>query len=201
MKNWLSALFSSRTRAGRSAVEKALVDLRLQYVPTFQAMRPFLEAELRRARRHERPLVVLVITLDYFVGDLATNGGPRSHGNGATPHANGGGPGDAWRDAEMSFMLLGELLHATLREEDLVAYAAGSHRFIVCLPESEAGGARGAVDRIGRLLRQRTGSGVRSGFACYPDDALTLGDLIAHAESALTTGTETPELTILREVL
>jgi hypothetical protein len=53
-----------RRRTDRARLEAALVDVQLQHLPTYVEMRPSLEAELRRARRYERPLSIIVATLD-----------------------------------------------------------------------------------------------------------------------------------------
>jgi hypothetical protein len=58
----------------RSAGEQSLL-AEAAGVPSFQELRPLFERELRRARRYERPLSLLVLALD--TGSVATTGMPK----------------------------------------------------------------------------------------------------------------------------
>ena len=183
----------------------------LPMIPTFQELRPALDGELRRSRRYERPLAVLVVVPDVEPlptvngnGSSSGNGSSIGHsvpnGNGARAHgvhdahgASNGGPGGHeinsaivpvyW--AQLRFLMLGSLLCGTLRESDVVSYAAELHEFVALLPECTGAAARQAVDRLHQVYSNRMAIGVRAGIAVYPADGLTLDDLLDHARRAL----------------
>jgi hypothetical protein len=179
----------------------------LPTIPTFQELRPALEGELRRSRRYERPLAVLAVVPDLGApltgngnGNGNGNGGHGHNGNGAR-HANGSGNGRAasygggsdiangvlrplyW--AQLRFLMLGSLLCGTLRESDVVSYAADVHEFVALLPACKGDAARQTVERLHQIYSSRMGTGLRAGMAVYPADGLTLDDLLEHARRAL----------------
>jgi hypothetical protein len=173
----------------------------LPMVPTFQELRPALEGELRRSRRYERPLAVLVVVpaLGPLVSAAANGRGTHS-GNGLPHDADAVGTGE-WGAAgdhevadtvvrplfwaQLRFVALGSLLYGTLRESDIVSYAAELQEFVALLPECDGAAAHRAVDRLHQLYTSRIGSGLHAGMAVYPADGLTLDDLLAHARRAL----------------
>jgi hypothetical protein len=188
----------------------------LPTIPTFQELRPALEGELRRSRRYERPLAVLVVVPDlgpplagagHFTGDGTGNGRGHGNGNGSNApngngahHANGSGNGrtahSAGSDiangvlrplywAQLRFLMLGSLLCGTLRESDVVSYAADVHEFVALLPECKGDAARQTVERLHQIYSSRMGTGLRAGMAVYPADGLTLDNLLEHARRAL----------------
>jgi hypothetical protein len=176
----------------------------LPSIPTFQELRPALDGELRRSRRYERPLSLLVVVpavdqlppLGNGVRPHNGNGNGNGHDAGDS-HANGGGhgaPGDHeiadavmrplfW--AQLRFLMLGSLLCGTLRESDVVSYAAEFHQFVALLPECDRAAAHRTLDRLHQLYATRMGIGLRVGVAAYPADGLTLDDLLEHARVAL----------------
>jgi hypothetical protein len=184
----------------------------LPTIPTFQELRPALDGELRRSRRYERPLAVLVVVPDVGPplngngkgnGAHAHNGnGAHAHGGNGAHHTNGAGNGRApygagddiangvlrplyW--AQLRFLMLGSLLCGTLRESDVVTYAADVHEFVALLPECKGDAARQTVERLHHIYSSRMGIGLRAGMAVYPADGLTLDDLLDHARRALAT--------------
>jgi hypothetical protein len=184
------------------ATPQAVVAAQLKYVPTYQAVRPSIEAELRRARRYERPLAVVVATLDHPA--FATASSEPSGNAGAVagqPMPEDSDEADKRRalfDVHASLLLLGDLLQGSVRETDIVAYAPARHRFVVCLPECDGESASLAVERVGRLFRERTAHRLLAGVAAYPPDALIVDDLIAQAVNTLAAPFPAPSLTIVR---
>lgn len=199
----LRRLGAERWTAGSTSVLA-----QLPTVPTFQELRPALDGELRRSRRYERPLAVLVVVPD--VGPPLTtnvNGNGNGNGNGSHAHSgngahhsnangNGGGVylggGDIangvlrplyW--AQLRFLMLGSLLCGTLRESDVVSYAADVHEFVALLPECKGLAAQQTVERLHQAYSSRMGIGLRAGMAVYPADGLTLDDLLDHARRSL----------------
>jgi hypothetical protein len=152
-------------------------------MPTYRELRPLLDAEVRRCRRYERPLAVLV---------FAPKTPPVVNGNGANGAAhpeNGNGrhhaaaSADPWLNFSMQlgFLLLGTVLRGTLRETDIVAYAPETDDFVVLLPEADATAATRAVERLSALFYERSSLVLRVGTALYPADGLTLDDIVEHA--------------------
>lgn len=182
----------------------------LPMIPTFQELRPALDGELRRSRRYERPLAVLVVVPDVeplptVNGNGSANGNGAANGTGARTHGgngahdpngagNGGSGGNGGHEinaivpvywAQLRFLMLGSLLCGTLRESDVVSYAAELHEFVALLPECTGAAARQAVERLHLVYSNRMAIGVRAGIAVYPADGLTLDDLLDHARRAL----------------
>lgn len=123
-------------------------------VPTFHELRPLFERELRRARRYERPLSVLVLGFARTV-DSAQN---------------------ALRVAK-----LGGLLQDALRETDLVGCIAETVELAALLPEADASTAARGSERIRQLWAEEDKGHLVAGAATYPADGLTLDDLVASA--------------------
>jgi hypothetical protein len=171
----------------------------LPMIPTFQELKPALDGELRRSRRYERPLAVLVVVPDVDPLPSANGNGARTNvGIGARvshgAEAVGGTPGAHEIDdalirplfwAQLRFLVLGSVLCGTLRESDVVSYAAELQEFVALLPECDGAAARRAVERLHALYASRMGIGLRAGVSVYPADGLTLDNLLANARSAL----------------
>jgi hypothetical protein len=181
---------------------QAVVAAQLRYVPTYHAVRPSIEAELRRARRYERPLAVVVATLDH--PSFATASSEPFGNAGAvaseplTEDADEGNKERSLFDVRANLLLLGDLLQGSVRETDIVAYAPVRRRFVVCLPECDRESACLAVERVGRMFREWTTHRIRAGVAAYPPDALIVDDLIAQAENALAAPSPALSLAVLR---
>lgn len=176
---------SQQWAAGDSALRG-----RLASILTFQELRPALEGELRRSRRYERPLALLTLVPDVttpppFARTATGNGNGDGNGHG-DDSGNGRHPLAASPYAtQLRFLLLGSILCGTLRESDIVGYDAERHEFCALLPECDTASATGMVTRLHRTYLERTGDGVRAGIARFPEDGLTLDDLLAQARVAL----------------
>lgn len=129
--------------------------------PTFEEIRPLFELELRRARRYERPLGLLIL---------------------------GFGPADDEARRPHRLARLGSLLHEGLRETDLVCYLADHGEFAALLPEADAATAAKGYRRIRELWSAGNASSLSGGAATYPLDGLTLDDLLARARRSLSDG-------------
>lgn len=187
----------------------------LPTTPTFQELRPAIEGELRRSRRYERPLAVLVIAADIEavsvlngtrgVGDHSNgiDGASKSNGVGvrhdseplgAQSYAFTTGLGAAVEQplywAQLRFQMLGAVLCGTLRESDIVCYAVEVDEFVALLPECDESAARRAIGRLHALYFSRMGSGLRAGLAVFPRDGLTLDDLVIYAREARALATQ-----------
>src|SRR5918996_41986 len=136
-------------------------------MPTYNELRPIIDAEVRRCRRYERPLTVVVLAPQIAAGTNG-HGGNGAHAENGNGKSKGAGAPDLWGafSMQLGFLLLGSILRGTLRETDIVAYGAEKHHFVLLLPEVDATGALGAV------------------IASYPKHGLTVDDLIEHARSS-----------------
>jgi hypothetical protein len=140
-------------------------------VPTVREVLPRLSTELDRARRHSRPLSIVVFGLDPVATDMG-HSRVRDGSVGQTPTA--------------LFPLLSALLAPSLREAlrqtDIVSYATREAQSLVALPETTADGARRTVDRLLRMSSIQVLSPLRVGLASFPDDGWTLEDVLLRAE-------------------
>lgn len=143
-------------------------------IPPYRQMIPLVAAELRRSRRYEHPLSVVVLA-------------PERR---SLPGGNGNGKGSldaplhAAHSAHATFFLLGSLLRDTMRGSDIVAYAAEQHLYAAFLPESDERGASRAVRRLDRMFHDRSAFGLRAGIAEFPKDAFLVEDLFDQAREA-----------------
>jgi hypothetical protein len=159
-----------------------------------------LAAELDRARRYQRALSVAVLTTRSGSPPVTWNGSALNGstapqptlpalGNGQPARTEGRPAHSATvlvetRIPQVVSLLAGSILNDALRESDTVWYEAAKNRFVIGLVESDREQSRGALCRIAALMRSRLGVEVRAGTGCFPEDGLTLDDLITSAEDA-----------------
>lgn len=147
-------------------------------VPGFRQALPRLAAEFGRARRYQHALTIALFGTDGFapaggVDPLATAG------NGA----NGASAASA-QIAPPGLLpaVLASVLRESTREEDVVTYAASLGRCIVAMPETDGAQAQQAVSRLRELGIRRLLCPVHASLAAFPQDGLTLEELIRQAE-------------------
>src|SRR5436190_1056657 len=96
-------------------------------VPTLRQALPALTAELERARRYDRPLVVVLVTDDRSPSSRNESGlgdGPHGETRRALP------PGSPLVTA-----MIASVVREIVREADLVAFAAALGQCVVLMPE------------------------------------------------------------------
>lgn len=147
--------FSRKWAPGSGALVFRSGDPGADRFPTVQELRPLFERELRRARRYDRPLSVLVLALR---ATEETDDPPAS-------------PPD----------LLGELLQDALRETDLVGCLRGTGEYAALLPEADAPAAARGAERLRKLWGARNAAALAAGAATYPADGLVVDDLLERA--------------------
>jgi hypothetical protein len=140
-------------------------------VPTLREALPRLHSELDRARRHSRPLSIVVFGLDPVASDIG-----RSH---VTSESDG-------QTTTGLFPLLSALLAPSLREAlrqtDIVSYTTREAQSLVALPETTAEAARRTINRLLQMSAIQVLCPLRIGLASFPDDGWTLEDVIVRAE-------------------
>jgi hypothetical protein len=155
-------------------------------VPTFRRMLPQLAVELRRARRFERPLAVVVLSpeLDTLPGRSTTwikvSARPAN-----------------WNLTQ--YLLLGSFLRNATREIDVVTAVPESLLYASLLPETTKEGAVGAIARLRQGFLQCGGVGLRSGVAEFPLDGFTIEDLYNSALLQWQTAEPTQSLGEIRQ--
>jgi hypothetical protein len=140
-------------------------------VPTYRQAIPTIAAELRRARRFEHPLTVMVVSPHDPTGaaERAMRGFALRPRVEATPPL---------------YFLLGSLLGNVLRETDILSAAPEVLSYVVVLAETEQAGADDAARRIREAFRGCAGVELRVGTATFPADGVTLEALFASASEA-----------------
>lgn len=162
----------SRGSSGAMLAKEALLGAQTAGVPIYREALGALSLELRRARRYERPLAVVVL-------------GPDS------PRAMIGRPNNRNADlqvppsAHLIFFLLGAFLRDSMRETDIVTYAAEHHLYVAVLPETTKQQVSRAICRLGQVFYDRTSMLLQVGVADFPKDGLTIEDLLSSAHQSL----------------
>jgi hypothetical protein len=138
-------------------------------IPVYRQTVPRLEAELRRARRYERPLSMLVLGAEPIRRKV---------------HLSWGGEAAVPVTAEVEpvlFAFLGGFLRSSLRETDLLASVPESLRYVAFLPEVDGDGAEEAAGRLRADFFELASVHLRAGIAEFPRDGFTIADLFQNA--------------------
>lgn len=146
-------------------------------ISAFRQSVPALTAEMARARRYKRPLAVVMLGLaddslpEHVYRLVGENG-----------NDNGAGKQILSRTTQLVSFVLGFILRDTLRESDIATYSAADDRYILLLVESTRSQAQETVQRLNQLFYQRVYAHLRAGIAEFPDDGLTLDELVTGAQ-------------------
>lgn len=137
-----------------------------------------LMAELGRARRYEHDLSIVVLST-----------APLSDAEPQSDRLSGnGGSTIETHLPQVVALITAAALREVLRESDVVHYQPSQNRFILALAESGGEEARGALRRIQAFCRSHLRLEVQAGASRFPEDGLTLDDLVrvaAHRMSGL----------------
>jgi hypothetical protein len=140
---------------------------------------PLIDRELRRARRYEHPLGILVLTLaDGLTPDArrwrvsaASKSKDRSDPSSSTvPGTSGNG-----------IAALGAMLSRTIRETDVLTSPEGERYYLLALPETGYEAMALAAQRIHRGFVETGHPRLRIGMAEFPSQGLTLDELFDRA--------------------
>jgi diguanylate cyclase (GGDEF)-like protein len=137
-------------------------------LPNHRFFQATLSIELGRAQRHNHPLSLLMIDLDFL-----------KEVNDRFGHPSG----------DMVIRTIAETIRSTCREIDFAA-RYGGEEFTVILPETPLAGAIQAAERVRERIAAEQFAGIGSitasvGVSCYPVNALSKEDLIRIADQAL----------------
>jgi hypothetical protein len=135
------------------------------HVPTYRAAQPQLVVELRRARRYEYPLGVVMLSLAAPV----RASGAKVNGSASSSHAE---------ITPALYGLLGAFLRNTLRETDILTGVPEALAFATFLPSVDRRGAELALDRFRDGFLGCAGFDLRGGVAAFPGDGLTIENIL-----------------------
>lgn len=166
-------------QSGLSATVAGEVRLALEAadIPSFWRSNQQIQNELRRCRRYEHSMSLLVLDVD----------GASLH-RAAVEHGRAPADADAWfmrRFECTALLLLGWILRDGTRESDFLSYVADRDLYALILPEADSYAAQEAARRLSDLFEQRSTLTVRRGIATFPEEGLTVEALFQHACAAL----------------
>lgn len=145
-------------QSGRSSITDAATGL---YTENY--FRAAVEARVAAARRHLRPVAVVLMEVVEIDGETRAPADPR---------------------------VVADYLVATLRDSD-TACRTSKGLFAIVLEDTPENGAVWTIERIRRRLAEgQAGLTVWAGIACYPSHAFEVRDLVAKASEALELATE-----------
>jgi GGDEF domain-containing protein len=130
-----------------------------------------INTEMRRARRHARPISAVAIDVDPATFE-------------ATLHQSVKDVQEAMVE-RYAKVRLGAFLARRVRETDLVVQQQQSGRFLLLAPETPADQTREFMKRLERDSFEQLGLRFSFGVADFPGSALTSEDLLIRAEEAL----------------
>lgn len=135
--------------------------------------------ELKRARRHNRPLALMAIGVEEKSISVALNRMVREA-----------------QQAMMKHYVLSQISKALCDElEDYSIVAQTDDRFWILVPEVTSDGVSTMIDGLHETILERVGVVPRIGAASFPDDALTFDSLMEKAVSEMKRGRK-PETTL-----
>jgi hypothetical protein len=134
-------------------------------IPVYRQILPRAAVELRRARRYEQPLcVVLLSPHGFLVEGAQAEMFPRS--------------------VPLLYALLGSFLRNSLRETDLLAAVPEDLLYALFLPQTGEPESLAAIHRLDGAFHRMTTSRLHHGIAVFPRNGLTLEDLFMFARRA-----------------
>lgn len=165
--DWLARHAVDLTAQFARVSQLALTDP-LTGLPNQRALAQFLQTEVPRALRHDRPFAILMVD-----GDSLKEFNERF----------GYAAGDEW------IRTLGGLLAGETRGSDLTVRWRVGDEFIVAMPETNREAALQAAERVRAMVAQATSempfpATISIGVAAFPDDGTTAEALIERAGEA-----------------
>jgi hypothetical protein len=127
-------------------------------IPVYRQILPRAAVELRRARRYEQPLCVVLLSPHGFLVE--------------------GAQADMFpRSVPLLYALLGSFLRNSLRETDLLAAVPEDLSYALFLPQTGEVEAQAAIHRLDGAFHRMATTRLHHGIAVFPRNGLTLEDL------------------------
>jgi hypothetical protein len=171
-----SILMAVRVASGLNQFEESVANISLDEISgvvSLDAARDDIAIEMSRARRHERPLTVTVLSFDPAAAQTTLH--------------------EIVRDAQQRMMQryimagLARVAAQTTRRGDIVVQDPSANRVIVLSPESTPDQLDALTNRLEVSASRSLGVPVRFGSAGFPETALTFEDLVACASGEAAT--------------
>lgn len=165
-------VLAQRVAVGLDEFDDAVANITLgdlTRIKSLHAAEDDIAIEMSRARRHERPLTVTVLSVD-------------ADGVEAPLHRI---VQDVQKSMVQRYVMSGlaRLAAQTTRRGDIVVQDAANNRVIILSPEASPEQVENLADRLRSTAHERLGLPVRYGSAGFPHNALTFTDLVDHAAS------------------
>lgn len=147
--------------------EKTIFPKRNRRIKDLLEAEEIIKNELLRSRRHNRPLSVLMIEMEGLTPKKIIEQGSTN----------------AQQLMMNRFLLasLGQELAKVVRRTDLILEPDEQNGFIILCPETTADGAHLLAGRIQEIAQMELSVTVQCGTASFPDDAVTIEDLLQKA--------------------
>ena len=140
-------------------------------IQSIEQARVKAQEEMIRSRRFSRPLSLIIVEPESDFSKIAINNillqTQRS------------------MMKRFAFIKLGELISSLLRRTDMIIEQIEKNRFVLLCPETSDLQLNILVDRIKKLTAERLSLPVKSGFSTFPNNSLTLEELLKEAETEL----------------
>lgn len=137
-------------------------------IPRYRRSFHRLTAELERARRYHHTLTVAVLTVDVEQHRQKNAGLVKLMGN-------------AELASQFFFSLVSSMLRDNVRGSDMVTYDVTNDQYVLLFPEAKLADAEQTLQRLKKIVLQRSKVLLRYGIAEYPADGLILPDLVGLA--------------------
>lgn len=179
-------------------------------IQTYRTAIPLLRKELDRLRRYKRSLSVIVLQfqqdpstrkLQLFNGDDGNGHGHEdvdeesySPKNGDDNGGNGNRHGSeinnrfenySIEQLQMTILFYNSIIHDLLRECDIITFDTIHNHFIIFLPETNRLQAAQSIERIDRIISERTNAHFSATITEFPKDGYTVEDLVKTAMTRL----------------
>jgi len=168
---WVSGLYSAVISDFLKAVDELILIKDKSKVQSFKTAVKDVKVELDRSRRHDHPFSIIVLEPEQSTVQQA--------------HLM------ALVDVQSSILnklvigKLGNILHEQIRGHDFILYQEDTGRFVLICPETRAKPIVSLVNRLQEAAKDSMGIVFKSGTATFPDESLTLEELMTTAEKSL----------------
>ncbi len=171
LTGYLTSMLAADVQNGREILELMSETDEMTGLRNRRSFKKAITAELKKAIRYSRSFSIMMIDAD----NLKAINDQFGHGTG-----------------DKLIKSVAESIRESLRDSDILARFGGDE-FIVMLPETDAGHAQEAGERIRKSVENtsfsvdgnRISSTVSIGIASYPQDSTAIEDLLGKADEAL----------------
>lgn len=165
----ITGLLARHITRSLSEVEETIANIIFNRIgrkaPAFVDEQQGMYQEIRRASRYHRPLVVMAMEIDPASLEQALPQVAKEVQQAMIE--------------EFARARLAKILDDTMHDFDTIALR--DNYFIAVLPETSTENAPFIAQRLGKVVKEKTGISLKIGTACFPDEALTFDGLVEQA--------------------